>query len=129
MRRNTDSIHRWNAAVAKAEEVRRTSPLANGNLILFDNIYPLDDSAIQEITPDGVCPFLGQEAWISAQGRFDPCCAPDAQRRTLGEFGNVEDTPLLDIWQGESYRSLLANYRNRSLCAKCNMRKPHQDKQ
>ena len=124
MRRNTDAIGRWNAAVEKARTVALEQPLANGRAILLENIFPLDEGSTQELTPDGLCPFLGQEVWVSAQGRFDPCCAPDAQRRNLGEFGELLDTHLLDIWQGNAYRALVASYRNRSLCASCNMRKP-----
>jgi hypothetical protein len=70
------------------------------------------------------CPFLGQEAWVSAEGRFDPCCAPDAQRRTLGEFGDLHRTSLLEVWQSDGYRGLVAGYRTRALCMGCNMRKP-----
>jgi MoaA/NifB/PqqE/SkfB family radical SAM enzyme len=124
MRRNADAIRRWNAAVEQARTIAVEQPLANGHTILLENIFPLDEGSTQELTPDGLCPFLGQEAWVSAQGRFDPCCAPDAQRRALGEFGELLNTPLLDIWQGDAYRALVASYRNRSLCAPCNMRKP-----
>lgn len=124
MRRNVHAIERWNKAVEKARKIALDQPLANGHTILFENIFPLNESSTQELTPDGLCPFLGQEAWVSAQGRFDPCCAPDAQRRTLGEFGDLTDTPLLAIWHGDAYRSLVSSYRNRSLCASCNMRKP-----
>ncbi|MCY1008418.1 SPASM domain-containing protein [Nannocystis pusilla] len=74
--------------------------------------------------PGGPCPFLGQEAWVSAEGRFDPCCAPDAQRRTLGEFGSLHQHGLMDIWRGEPYDHLVKTYRNRGLCLGCNMRKP-----
>ncbi|MCZ0943785.1 MAG: SPASM domain-containing protein, partial [Gammaproteobacteria bacterium] len=74
--------------------------------------------------PGGPCPFLGREAWVSAEGRFDPCCAPDAERRTLGEFGNLYERGLMDIWRGGAYRTLMATYRNRTLCLGCNMRRP-----
>ncbi len=127
MRRNEDAIRRWNEAVEKARKIAGEQPLANGHKILLENIFPLDEESTQELTPDGHCPFLGQEAWISAQGRFDPCCAPDAQRRTLGEFGALSDQHLLDIWQSDAYRALVASYRNRSLCASCNMRKPTEE--
>ena len=127
MRRNADAILRWNIAVEKARRIALERPLANGRTVLLENIFPLNEGSPQELTPDGLCPFLGQEAWVSAQGRFDPCCAPDAQRRTLGSFGYLLDTPLLDIWRGDAYRVLVASYRNRSLCASCNMRTPARD--
>ena len=65
------------------------------------------------IHPSSVCPFLGREAWISASGRFDPCCAPDAERRKLGDFGSLtagSDSPSLQaLWAGAGYQSLIKN--------------------
>lgn len=124
MRRDAAAIERWNRAVAAAVAVAEAHPLPNGRRILLENIYPLDASATHDMTPGGPCPFLGREAWVSATGRFDPCCAPDAQRRSLGAFGNVNEATIDEIWHGEAYRSLLASYRTRSLCQGCNMRKP-----
>jgi MoaA/NifB/PqqE/SkfB family radical SAM enzyme len=118
MRRDAAAIARWNVAVAEAQAVAR------GSAIQLDNIFPLDPDARDDIAPGGPCPFLGQEAWVSAEGRFDPCCAPDAQRRTLGEFGALHDHTLTDIWTGDAYSRLQATYRNRELCLGCNMRKP-----
>ncbi|MBK7829731.1 glycosyltransferase [Nannocystis sp.] len=118
MRRSPEAIARWNQAVAAARAV------AAGTRIQLDNIFPLDPDAREDIAPGGPCPFLGQEAWVSATGRFDPCCAPDAQRRTLGEFGDLHDKSLMQIWRGESYDRLRTSYRNHSLCLGCNMRKP-----
>jgi len=91
---------------------------------LLENFFLLDGDSAGELAPRGPCPFLGQEAWVSAEGRFDPCCAPDAQRRTLGDFGSLFDEGLMEIWQGEAYRTLAVTYRNRVLCRGCNMRKP-----
>ena len=98
--------------------------MPNGNQILLENFFMLDPTAIEDLAPEGACPFLGQEAWISAEGRFDPCCAPDAQRRTLGRFSNINENGFMDIWNGDSYSCLISTYRNRRLCLGCNMRKP-----
>ena len=124
MRRDPSAIRRWNEAVRKAREAAMERTLPNGQHILLENIFPLDEDAVDDLAPGGPCPFLGQEAWVSAMGRFDPCCAPDAQRRTLGEFGNLNEQGLMDIWNGDAYRELMATYRNRQLCLGCNMRKP-----
>ncbi len=124
MRRDPAAIRRWNEAVFKAREAAMEHTLPNGQHILLENIFPLDEDAVDDLAPGGPCPFLGQEAWISAMGRFDPCCAPDAQRRTLGEFGNLHEQGLMEIWNGDAYRQLMATYRNRQLCLGCNMRKP-----
>ena len=125
MRRSRESILRWNSAVAAAQAVAAQRTLPGGARILLENIFPLDpDAAHHDLAPGGPCPFLGQEAWVSAQGRFDPCCAPDAQRRTLGDFGDLHRQGLLEIWQSDAYRGLVAGYRTRALCMGCNMRKP-----
>ncbi len=125
MRRDVGAIRRWNDAVAAARVAAAERPLPNGEHVLLENIVPLDETAASEdLAPGGPCPFLGQEAWVSAEGRFDPCCAPDAQRRTLGEFGNLRDSSVMEVWRGEPYRRLLATYRTRGLCLGCNMRKP-----
>lgn len=125
MRRSKASIERWNQAVAEAEAAADERTLPNGARILLENIFPLDpESAHQDLAPGGSCPFLGQEAWVSAKGRFDPCCAPDAQRRTLGDFGDLHRSSLLEIWDGDAYGGLVAGYRSRALCMGCNMRRP-----
>jgi len=124
MRRSPEAIERWNNAVIEAREAAAERTLPNGRHVVLENVFLLDSSATEDLAPGGPCPFLGQEAWVSAVGRFDPCCAPDAQRRTLGDFGDLTATSFMETWNGEAYRELVATYRNRSLCLSCNMRKP-----
>lgn len=124
MRRDRQAIRRWNRAVLAAREAAAGSRLPNGERVLLDNIFLLDEEATGDLAPGGPCPFLGREAWVSAEGRFDPCCAPDAQRRTLGDFGDLHEQSLMEVWKGKRYRTLAATYRNRALCLGCNMRKP-----
>ncbi len=124
MRRSPQAIERWNHAVRQAEAVAKANPLPNGECVKLENIFELDPTAGDDLAPTGACPFLGQEAWVSAVGRFDPCCAPDAQRRTLGDFGNLREQSFAKIWNGARYRELTRTYRNRALCVGCNMRKP-----
>jgi glycosyltransferase involved in cell wall biosynthesis/MoaA/NifB/PqqE/SkfB family radical SAM enzyme len=123
MRRSADSVARWNQAVAEARSGAAEQTLPNGKHILLENIVPLDPDRLDDIAPGGACPFLGQEAWVSAAGRFDPCCAPDAERRTLGAFGDLHQQSLMSIWTGDAYRELVATYPNRRLCLSCNMRR------
>ncbi len=126
MRRSPDAIGRWNAAVVAARAAARDRRLPNGEPILLENLHPLDAGG--DVAPGGACPFLGQEAWVSAEGRFDPCCAPDAQRRTLGDFGSLHERGLMDIWNSDAYRRLLQTYATRALCLGCNMRRPVEDR-
>lgn len=127
MRRSPEAIQRWNRAVLSARAAAAERCLPNGKPILLENIFLLDSLATEDLAPGGPCPFLGQEAWVSALGRFDPCCAPDAQRRTLGEIGDLNEQGFMDIWDGDKYRELTATYRNRRLCLGCNMRKPAEE--
>ncbi len=124
MRRNVDSIRRWNAAVLAARAAATERALPTGKYVLLENIFLLEENGTNDLAPGGTCPFLGQEAWVSAEGRFDPCCAPDAQRRSLGEFGNLNEDTILGVWRGEAYSRLMQTYRNQPLCLGCNMRKP-----
>lgn len=128
MRTSAEAIQHWNRIVAQCREIARTSPLSNGSTLLLENFFPLDPDAPENLAPGGACPFLGQEAWISAEGRFNPCCAPDAQRRTLGEFGDVTKNGIMESWNSPAYAELLATYSTRSLCLGCNMRKPVEER-
>jgi MoaA/NifB/PqqE/SkfB family radical SAM enzyme len=123
MRRDRSSIARWNALVEKvitaADEFRR----ADGSRVRLEGIFPLASEGSAMVS-GAKCPFLGQEAWVAWDGRFNPCCAPDALRRTLGDFGNLYESDLLKVWQGSAYRELVQNYPSRRLCASCNMRRP-----
>jgi len=120
MRRSPDAVRRWNAIVAEAREAAAECRLPGGEQVQLDNIHPLDMNAAD--SPSGRCPFLGKEAWVSAEGRFNPCCAPDAERRTLGDFGNLHETDLPQIWNSPAYRLLVKTYRSHAVCQKCNMR-------
>ncbi|MDP8229035.1 MAG: glycosyltransferase, partial [Candidatus Electryoneaceae bacterium] len=122
MRRNIASIARWNKIVTEVNEIAKRYRLPNGHKVMIENFYLLNDNATSELSPTATCPFLGMEAWINAEGRFDPCCAPDELRQTLGQFGNVRETSIREIWSGEDYQKLRATYLNYDLCRSCNMR-------
>ncbi len=124
MRRDAASILRWNEAVLAAQAAADEHRLPDGRRVLLENIHPLSEEGTADLAPGGPCPFLGREAWVSAAGRFDPCCAPDAQRRTLGDFGDLHARAIGEIWSSREYDDLVRTYRNRPLCVGCNMRKP-----
>ena len=124
MRRSVEAIERWNATVYEAFKAADKHRLPDGSKVLLDNIFRLDAAYEGEIASDAKCPFLGQEAWVASDGRFNPCCAPDVLRRTLGDFGNVNHTSLYDIWESAAYGDLRSNYMQKPLCQGCNMRRP-----
>ncbi|NGX51524.1 MAG: 7-carboxy-7-deazaguanine synthase [Chlamydiae bacterium] len=127
LRRSSESIRRWNRIVEVANETVEKYRLPNGVKVILENIYQLDDHAIEELLPKGVCPFLGEEAWVSAEGRFGPCCAPDEDRKTLGDFGNLSEKSIEEIWNSKKYQDLKSNYLKHDVCKGCNMRKNIED--
>jgi len=123
LRRSPDSIGRWNEIVQKSLEAVEKYRLPNGKKVLLENIYPLEESASKELLSEGICPFLGQEAWVSAEGVFGPCCAPNDDRRTLGHFGTLYEKSIGEIWTSSDYQDLQKNYLKHAVCKRCNMRK------
>lgn len=123
MRRSKEAIQRWNKVAIQSIEIAERYRLPNGEKVFLENIYPLEETAEAELVPNGVCPFLGKEAWVSAEGRFGPCCAPDEDRKQLGDFGTLHNQSIEEIWKGDAYKSLQKNYLNHSVCKRCNMRK------
>lgn len=124
MRYNQETLKQWNQAAQKAIDIANSQRLPNGQKITLENIFLLSEEAIRDLTPGGGCPFLGKEAWINTEGRFSPCCAPDEQRLTLGDFGNIQNQTLSEIWTSQAYIDLRKTYPKKSLCIGCNMRKP-----
>jgi MoaA/NifB/PqqE/SkfB family radical SAM enzyme len=124
MKASARSVQDWNRYVAEAFEARDRFPKPDGTLVLLENIWPLTESQPTEVPTDYVCPFLGQELWVSATGRISPCCAPDDLRRSLGDFGTIENQTLGQVLESSAYRHLMATYREHPLCQTCNMRKP-----
>lgn len=124
LRRSADSIRQWNDTVDKCEEIASRVKRPDGSSIVLDNFLRLDDKLAETMPVEWQCPFLGKEAWVNHEGRFDPCCAPDAERRKLGYFGNVNDNGMKHIWMGENYGKLRENYMQNHVCMGCNMRRP-----
>lgn len=127
LRKNLESIQKWNEIVKKALEVAEKERLPSGEKVILENIYLLEESATDELLPKGVCPFLGREAWVSSEGRFNPCCAPDKERLKLGDFGNLNESSIEEIWNSEAYKNLRENYLKHSVCKGCNMKKKEEE--
>ena len=124
LRRNEDSIKRWNKTVLKLYEIRKKYRLWDRKRIKLENLYTLSNFEQNRVVPkDSICPFLGREAWIAWDGTFNVCCAPDELRKTFRTFGNVREDNLIDLWNSNKYNNLIRNWGESDICKICNMRK------
>ena len=124
MKSSKESIERWNMCVKQANEAQDLYRKPNGDKVLLDNIFPLQFDENNNLPEEFECPFLTKELWISATGNISPCCAPDDLRKTLGDFGNIETTNILDVLSSPKYMELVNSYKSNELCRNCNMRRP-----
>lgn len=124
MKATPESISQWNEYVKQAHEAQEKFRKRNGEKVVLENIIQLQKNENKEIPESYECPFLEKELWVSATGKISPCCAPDEQRNTLGDFGNIENTSIEDVLQSDNYQNLVKNYKQIELCKTCNMRKP-----
>jgi MoaA/NifB/PqqE/SkfB family radical SAM enzyme len=124
MKESKDSIHKWNTHVQEAYLAQEKYRKPNGEKVILENIIPIEENSNEEVPEDYECPFLTKEIWISATGKISPCCAPDNLRKELGNFGTIEEYSVEEILKSDAYMELVANYKSKSLCKTCNMRKP-----
>jgi MoaA/NifB/PqqE/SkfB family radical SAM enzyme len=114
----------WNRVVDECQAIVAEQEKLGGHAPRLDNFFKLDLANLEDIAPDGECPFLNKEIWVDPTGRFNVCCAPDQQRKSLGDFGNLMDTSVEEVINGDAYADLVRNYRSLDLCKGCNMRRP-----
>lgn len=123
-KRDQASIKRWNQYVLEAYEARDKYLKPDGKQLLLENIIPLKLNEDKAVPESYQCPFLNKELWISATGKYSPCCAPDELRQSLGDLGNFKNQSIESIMVSPTYQNLLENYKTQELCKNCNMRKP-----
>jgi MoaA/NifB/PqqE/SkfB family radical SAM enzyme len=116
----------WNEIVKKANKAAEKYRKPNGSPVRLENFHPFNEKTKQthHIPDDYDCPFLGKELWIAADGKISPCCAPDKNRDTLGQFGYYPKTHLSDVLENPDYKNLQKHYKSHSLCRECSMRRP-----
>lgn len=68
-------------------------------------------------------PFLGKELWINYKGDISVCCAPDNLRKELGDFGNIENSTLLQVLESTQYQNLVESYQTKEVCKQCLLKK------
>lgn len=124
LRRTRESAGRWNAMVSVLQQIARDEAGPQGQRIRLEHVTPLDEISPQGPAADTECPFLGQEAWLEADGSFQVCCCPSTKRRAFGDFGNVTDTPMPRLWADPRYRAFVDGWGEHANCRECNMRRP-----
>jgi len=124
MKETPESITKWNEYVKQAYDSQSKFCKPNGEKVILENIIPLQQNEDKEIPESYECPFLEKELWISATGKYSPCCAPDELRKELGDFGTIEQFSIEEVLKSQVYAELVANYKSKPLCKTCNMRKP-----
>ena len=115
---------RWNQIVRYCKERVTEHNQDADRPFRLDNFFELDLTQLEDISPGGECPFLGKELWVDPTGRLNVCCAPDQQRKTLGDFGNLHTSHLSELIVSSAYKDLMATYQSHALCQSCNMRRP-----
>jgi MoaA/NifB/PqqE/SkfB family radical SAM enzyme len=116
LQNDKNSINQWNDFVDKIKKYRTKIKLQN-----FDKLKLNNDNTIPY---EYNCPFLGQELWIDYNGDFNICCAPSNKRISLGEWGNIQERNILDIFNSDKYLNLVKNYKEKEICKKCSLRIP-----
>lgn len=124
LRKDKESMQKWNETLKQCLDVQKNFPRKNGKLVKLENFFPLSGNDSFVVHGKYECPFLGRELWISAEGKISPCCAPDELRSTLGEFGNIQTTSLEEVLSSQTYQELIRTYKQKEVCKMCNMRKP-----
>jgi glycosyltransferase involved in cell wall biosynthesis/MoaA/NifB/PqqE/SkfB family radical SAM enzyme len=124
MKATSESVERWNEYVEQAYQAQEEFRKPNGEKVILENIIPIHEDEVNELPEEYECPFLTKELWISATGKISPCCAPDNLRKSLGDFGNISEISIEEVLKSQQYIDLVKNYKSKTLCKTCNMRKP-----
>jgi len=120
LRRDAASRTHWNEAVRAMRAAAEERRLLSGQAVLLENVEPWPLTGEPTFGP---CPFLGREAWVTAEGAFAPCPALAGQDGVLGDFGSLHERTMGAIWEGEDYRALVAGYERRAECRRCPLRR------
>jgi len=118
VKRTPEARALFNDMIARAHAAGQAIAAQRGIAIELSNFIPLTATLRR-----GSCPYVGNEAWIDAQGGFSPCCLPESLRRRLGAFGNVTVGGLLPLWRGSAYRKFCASYQSHAVCSECEKRR------
>jgi MoaA/NifB/PqqE/SkfB family radical SAM enzyme len=121
LRRSPEARARWSDAVRGMRAAAGEARLPAGGAVRLQGAEDLPEGSEPE---PGPCPFLGEEAWVLADGRFAPCPAPAAKEGRLGEFPSLAGRAFAEAWESPGYRALVAGHRGHPACRDCALRRP-----
>ena len=124
LKNNKTSISKWNQFIDNLPEIKKRLEAKYGRNVKLENFVRIQDIEMTVIPEEYECPFLGKELWISAVGKYSPCCAPDEQRDSLGDFGYYPNKKISDVIKSYEYQELVKTYKSKELCKQCKMRRP-----
>jgi len=116
LQNSTKKINEWNNFIDKIDKYRDNIDLVN-----FEKLESQNNTNNVPTTYN--CPFLGEELWIDYNGDFNICCAPSDKRKTLGNWGNLKNTGIIDMFNSTEYKNLINNYKSKNICKICSLRK------
>ncbi len=128
LRRSPDAIARWNAMADRLHAIAERDRLPDGRAIRLQNVLRIDPERLHPDPDKMVCPFLGQEGWVEADGSFQVCCCPSTLRQDFGDFGNLEERSLIELWRSPAYRDFVEGWGEHPHCRTCNMRQPVEER-
>jgi len=122
LRSSRESRVRWNKMVVVLRELAERLRKPDGTRLRLDNVEILSLEGEAPTRAISLCPFVGREAWVEADGSFQVCCCPSEERKAFGEFGSLRDKSFMEIWTSPKYMEFAAGWGRHPNCLKCNMR-------
>jgi len=117
LQNNSKKIEKWNNFIDIIDKYKDTIKLVN-----FEKLKPNDANGF--VPKNYNCPFLSQELWVDYNGDFNICCAPSNKRVSLGNWGNIKNKTIKEVFNSKEYFNLIQNYKEQEICKKCSLRIP-----
>jgi len=127
LRRSREARARWNEMVIILRDLAGRLTKPDGTRIRLDKVVLLSLEGEAPTPATSLCPFVGCEAWVEADGSFQVCCCPSDERKAFGEFGSLLDKSFMEIWTSPRYLEFAAGWGRHPNCQKCNMRRAQKE--
>ncbi len=117
LQNNSPKIDKWNKFIDIIDKYRDDIKLVN-----FEKLESNDTNGF--VPENYNCPFLSRELWVDYNGDFNVCCAPSDKRVSLGNWGNIKNKTIEEVFNSKEYFNLIQNYKEQEICKKCSLRIP-----